>query len=117
MIIRKATLACSRRCLKDMDRDEAYGWLSMCGWDTLAANVTTRAATPTAACHVIQGFIDRCAELDHVYSDWRITTRCCECLDCSHVMHSFDQFVRTNNYALNVHTRYCPCDPCFDMSK
>ena len=66
-----------------MDRDEAVGWLRMCGWDTLAAIGNTRAAPPiqttTAACHVMQGFIDRCAELDHVYSDWRITSQCREC--------------------------------------
>ena len=68
-----------------MDRDEAVSWMRMCGWDTLVATAVgnTRAAPPiqtnTAACHVMQGFIDRCAELDHVYSDWRVTAQCREC--------------------------------------
>ena len=85
-------------------RGEIRDWQEMCSWDTLAVTAgatRTTATTSTAACHVMQGFIDRCAELKHVYSDWRITARCRECLDCSHVMHWFGQFVLTDKPALN----------------
>ena len=57
---------------------EAAKWLEMCGWDTLAVTIRTTEFS-TAACHVMQGFVDRCAELQYVYKDWRITTRCGEC--------------------------------------
>ena len=49
----------------------------MCGYDTLASHATDH----TLLCHVIQAFVDRCAELGHVYKKiWRLRTECCECL-------------------------------------
>ena len=59
-----------------MSADEKARWMKMCGWDVLA--VTTTRATD-AACHAIQGFIDRCAQLGHVFDEWRIAARCREC--------------------------------------
>ena len=81
---------CCSDCLAEMTDEEAAQWLWSCGYDLLAME---------NACHVIQAFINRCAELlnnDDVYPNWRITTGCREWLafNILYPDHQFDSLWR-----------------------